>query len=38
MFSTVATLSTPQDVTLQDLHVEAFYAADEETEAVLADF
>jgi transcriptional regulator with XRE-family HTH domain len=38
MFSTVATLSTPQDVTLQDLHVEAFYAADEKTEAVLADF
>jgi len=28
MFSTVTTLSTPQDVTLQELHVEAFYPAD----------
>ena len=29
MFSTVTTLSGPQDITLQDLHVEAFYPADE---------
>ena len=35
MFSTVTTVSTPHDVTLQDLHVEVFYAADAETEAVL---
>ena len=32
MFSTVTTLSTPQDVTLQELHIEAFYPADAETE------
>lgn len=34
MFSTVTTLSTPQDVTLQELHIEAFYPADAETEAM----
>src|SRR5215471_13990800 len=28
MFSTVTTLATPNDVTLQDLHIEAFYPAD----------
>jgi transcriptional regulator with XRE-family HTH domain len=32
MFSTVTTLSTPQDVTLQELHVEAFYPADAASE------
>ncbi len=31
MYSTVTTLSVPQDITLQDLHIEAFYPADEET-------
>ncbi|MGH7986150.1 MAG: helix-turn-helix domain-containing protein [Candidatus Binataceae bacterium] len=35
MFSTVTTVSTPHDVTLQELHVEVFYPADAETEAVL---
>ena len=34
MFSTVTTLSTPQDVTLQELHIEAFYPADAETETM----
>lgn len=34
MFSTVTTLSAPQDVTLQDLHIEAFYPADAETAAL----
>lgn len=34
MFSTVTTLSTPQDVTLQELHIEAFYPADAETESM----
>lgn len=33
MFSTVTTLSTPQDMTLQELHIEAFYPADAETES-----
>lgn len=36
MFSTVTTVSTPHDVTLQELHVEVFYPSDRETEAVLA--
>jgi transcriptional regulator with XRE-family HTH domain len=35
MFSTVTTVATPHDVTLQELHVEVFYAADAETESVL---
>lgn len=35
MFSTVTTVATPHDVTLQELHVEVFYPADPETEAVL---
>jgi transcriptional regulator with XRE-family HTH domain len=35
MFSTVTTVATPHDVTLQDLHVEVFYPADAETEATL---
>ena len=34
MFSTATTLSTPQDVTLQELHIEAFYPADEDSEAI----
>jgi transcriptional regulator with XRE-family HTH domain len=36
MFSTVTALATPNDVTLQDLHIEAFYPADAETEALLS--
>ena len=36
MFSTVTTVATPHDVTLQELHVEVFYPADAETELVLA--
>jgi len=35
MFSTVTTVATPHDVTLQELHVEVFYTADAETESVL---
>jgi transcriptional regulator with XRE-family HTH domain len=35
MFSTVTTVATPHDVTLQELHVEVFYPADVETESVL---
>jgi transcriptional regulator with XRE-family HTH domain len=33
MFSTVTTVATPHDVTLQDLHIEVFHPADTETEA-----
>lgn len=36
MFSTVTTVATPNDATLQDLHIEAFYPADAETERLLA--
>jgi transcriptional regulator with XRE-family HTH domain len=35
MFSTVTTVQTPHDVTLQELHVEVFYPVDDETESVL---
>ncbi len=35
MFSTVTTVATPHDVTLQELHVEVFYPADNETLSVL---
>jgi transcriptional regulator with XRE-family HTH domain len=35
MFSTVTTVATPHDVTLQELHVEVFYPADSETETLL---
>lgn len=35
LFSTIATLSTPQDVTLQEIRVENFYPADAKSEAVL---
>jgi hypothetical protein len=38
MFSTVTTVATPHDVTLQELHVEVFYPADAETEAVLQSY
>jgi len=31
MYSTVTTLSGPQDIALQDLHIEAFYPADQAT-------
>ena len=34
MFSTVTTLQGPQDITLQDLHIEAFYPADAATAAL----
>lgn len=33
-FSTITTLGKPQDVTLQELHIEAFFPADAETEAM----
>ncbi len=34
MFSTIMTLGTPQDVTLQELRIETFFPADEASEAV----
>jgi transcriptional regulator with XRE-family HTH domain len=35
LFSTIMTLGTPQDVTLQELRIETFFAADQESEARL---
>jgi hypothetical protein len=34
-FSTIMTLGTPQDVTLQELRVETFFPADEASDQVL---
>jgi hypothetical protein len=36
MFSTIMTLGTPQDVTLQELRLETFFPADEESAARVA--
>jgi transcriptional regulator with XRE-family HTH domain len=38
MFSTVTTVATPHDVTLQELHIEVVYPADAETESVLQSY
>jgi len=38
MFSTVTTVATPHDVTLQELHIEVFYPSDAATEAVLQEY
>jgi hypothetical protein len=31
-FTTIATMGTPYDITVQELHIECFFPADEETE------
>jgi MmyB-like transcription regulator ligand binding domain len=31
LFTTIATLGTPQDITLQELHIESFFPMDDET-------
>jgi transcriptional regulator with XRE-family HTH domain len=35
LFTTIATLGTPQDITLQELRVECFFPMDRETESIL---
>jgi len=35
LFTTIATLGTPQDITLQELRVESFFPMDSETAAIL---
>ena len=35
MFTTIATLGTPQDITLQELRVECFFPMDQETAGIL---
>ena len=34
-FTTIATLGTPQDVTLQEIRIENFFAADERTAGII---
>ena len=38
LFTTIATLGTPQDITLQELRIESFFPMDEETAATLRDW
>jgi transcriptional regulator with XRE-family HTH domain len=38
LFTTIATLGTPQDVTVQELHIECFFPADEATSQVFKDW
>ena len=35
LLSTISTLGTAQDITLQELHIESFHPADAETDALL---
>lgn len=35
LFSTIASLGSPQDITLQELHIEAFHPAGKETEQII---
>jgi hypothetical protein len=35
LFTTIATLGTPQDVTLQEIRIESFFAADEQTAGIV---
>ena len=35
LFTTIATLGTPQDITLQELRIENFYPSDHATAAIL---
>ncbi len=37
LFTTIATLGTPQDVTLQELRIESFFPMDDETSALFRD-
>ena len=38
LFTTIATLGTPQDVTVQELRIECFFPADEATVQVFKDW
>jgi hypothetical protein len=35
LFTTIATLGTPQDITLQELRIESFFPMDEATDATM---
>ena len=34
MFTTIATLGTPQDITLQEVRIECFFPADDRSDAL----
>ena len=38
LLSTISTLGTAQDITLQELHIESFHPADAETDALVRGF
>jgi hypothetical protein len=38
LFTTIATLGTPQDVTLQELRIESFFPMDEATAQIFRDW
>jgi MmyB-like transcription regulator ligand binding domain len=38
LFTTIATLGTPQDVTVQELRIECFFPADEATARIFRDW
>jgi hypothetical protein len=38
LFTTLATLGTPRDVTLQELRIECFFPMDRDTERILRDW
>lgn len=38
LFTTIATLGTPQDITLQELRIESFFPMDDETRKVFHDW
>jgi hypothetical protein len=38
LFTTIATLGTPQDVTVQELRIECFFPADAKTSQVFKDW
>ena len=37
LFTTITTLGTPQDVTLQEIRIECFFPADKETDQFFRD-
>jgi len=38
LFTTIATLGTPQDITTQELRIESFFPMDEETRTAFHDW
>jgi hypothetical protein len=38
LFTTIATLGTPQDITLQELRIESFFPMDDKTRALFGEW